>query len=107
MGGRFYAAASLTILVAAWTTALEAQTPVSEPAVLYEEDENPAGKRFDGSAVWSVEPMSPAPRDGAIRAIVTIPERALSMTWLLQRSSYDASLPLHTISLTFRLPKQF
>jgi hypothetical protein len=107
MGRRLQAIASITVLVAAWITAGNAQPSLTQRVVLYEEDDDPVGKRFDGSVVWSLQATSSAPRDTAIRGDVTIPDRELSVTWFMQRSP-DASLPAsHTISLTFKLPKQF
>ena len=52
--------------------------------------------------------MSPAPNsDVAVRADVKIPERRITMTWLLRRN-IDHALPAsHTIEMMFDLPADF
>jgi hypothetical protein len=84
---------------------------VAQRVVLYEEDPNdPAGKRYVGSAIWRTETVSPgaglAP-ELAVRADVEIPERRMSMTWSLRRNT-DKALPAsHTIEILFKLPADF
>ena len=60
----------------------------AQKVVLYEEDPaDPNGKRFVGSAIWRTETVTPGPGqppDLAIRADVEVPERKLTMTWLLR-----------------------
>ena len=84
---------------------------VAQKVVLYEEEQNnPQGKRFVGSAVWRTETVSPGPGlapELAIRADVDIPERRMRMTWSLRRNS-DRTLPAsHTIEIMFTLPADF
>ncbi len=84
---------------------------VAQKVVLYEEEQgNPQGKRFVGSAVWRTETVSPGPGlapELAIRADVEIPERRMRMTWSLRRNS-DRTLPAsHTIEIMFTLPADF
>jgi hypothetical protein len=86
-------------------------TLVAQRAVLYEEDPNdPAGKRYVGSAVWRTESVPPAPGqapDLAIRADIEIPEQKISARWALRRND-DKALPAsHTVELMFTLPPDF
>jgi hypothetical protein len=84
---------------------------VAQKVVLYDEDPNdPAGKRYVGSALWRTETVSPGPGlapELAIRADVEIPERRMRMTWSLRRNT-DKALPAsHTIEIMFTLPADF
>jgi hypothetical protein len=84
---------------------------VAQRVVLYEEDPNdPAGKRFVGSAIWRTETISPGPGlppELTVRADVEIPERQISMTWSLRRNT-DPNLPAtHTVEIVFKLPPDF
>jgi hypothetical protein len=84
---------------------------VAQKVVLYEEEQNnPQGKRYVGSAIWRTETVSPGPGlapELAIRADVEIPERHLRMTWSLRRNT-DKALPAsHTIEIMFTLPADF
>jgi len=84
---------------------------VAQKVVLYDEDQSdPNGKRYVGSALWRTETVSPGPGlapEIAIRADVEIPERHLRMTWSLRRNT-DKALPAsHTIEITFTLPADF
>jgi hypothetical protein len=86
-------------------------TLVAQKVVLYEEDPNdPAGKRYVGSAVWRTEAVSPAPGqppDIAIRADIEIPEQKISARWSLRRND-DTALPAsHTAEVMFTLPPDF
>jgi len=90
-----------------------AQTPpaVAQRVVLYEEDPNdPAGKRYAGSAIWRTETVSPgsglAP-ELAIRADIEIPERRMTVTWSLRRNTDQALPASHTIEVMFNLPADF
>jgi hypothetical protein len=89
-----------------------AATPaVAQRVVLYEEDQNdPQGKRYVGSAIWRTETVSPGPGlapELAIRADIEIPERKMSVTWSLRRNT-DPALPAsHTIEIMFKLPPDF
>jgi hypothetical protein len=86
-------------------------TLVAQKVVLYEEDPNdPAGKRFVGSAVWRTESVPPAPGqppDIAVRADIEIPEQKISARWSLRRND-DKALPAsHTVEVNFNLPPDF
>ncbi|MGC1354210.1 MAG: hypothetical protein WA851_00210 [Xanthobacteraceae bacterium] len=90
-----------------------AQPPpaVAQRVVLYEEDPNdPAGKRYAGSAIWRTETVSPgsglAPELGG-RADIEIPERRMTVTWSLRRNTYQALPASHTIEVMFNLPADF
>ena len=91
-----------------------AQTPppaVAQRVVLYEEDANdPAGKRYAGSAIWRTETVSPgsglAP-ELAVRADIEIPERRMTVTWSLRRNTDQALPASHTIEVMFNLPADF
>jgi hypothetical protein len=84
---------------------------VAQKVVLYDEEEdNPQGKRYVGSAIWRTETVSPGPGlapELAIRADVEIPERHMRMTWSIRRNT-DKALPAsHTIEIQFTLPPNF
>jgi hypothetical protein len=94
-------------------TAPSAQSPpaVAQRVVLYEEDPNdPAGKRYAGSAIWRTETVSPgsglAP-ELAVRADIEIPERRMTVTWSLRRNTDQALPASHTIEVMFNLPADF
>jgi hypothetical protein len=95
----------------AGTASTQTGPAVAQRVVLYEEDPNdPAGKRYVGSAVWRTETVSPgaglAP-ELAVRADITIPDRRMSVTWSLRRNT-DKTLPAsHTIEIVFTLPSDF
>ena len=61
---------------------------LAQRVVLYEEDSSdPQGKRYFGLVSWRTETVSPAPSsDVAVRADVKIPERRVTVTWLLRRN---------------------
>lgn len=84
---------------------------VAQRVVLYEEDPaDPQGKRYVGSAIWRVEPITPSPGaapDVAVRADLEIPERRITMTFSLRRNTDQALPASHTIELTFNLPADF
>jgi hypothetical protein len=89
----------------------QAGADVAQRVVLYEEDpDNPAGKRFVGSAVWHMDTVAGAagqPPDVVVRADIDIPERKMTMKWTLQRNS-DKTLPAsHTVEVVFTLPQDF
>ena len=84
---------------------------VAQKVVLYEEEQaDPQGKRYVGSAIWRTETVSPGPGlapELAVRADVEIPERHMRMTWSLRRNT-DKALPAsHTIEIMFTLPADF
>jgi hypothetical protein len=83
-------------------------------AVLFEEDQSdPNGFQFAGSAVWRTEarwrvmPGSGQKPDVGVRADIEIPERKMSVRLWLQRND-DKQLPAsHTIEVAFTLPADF
>lgn len=89
-----------------------AGTPgTAQRAVLLEE--TPGGgqpQSFDGTVTWKTETVSAGPGlppDIGVRGEVTIPERQISMTFVLRRNT-DPTLPAsHTIEVNFTLPKDF
>jgi hypothetical protein len=96
---------------AAGRSATAPTADVAQKVVLYDEDNNdPQGKRYVGSAIWRTETVSPGPGlapELAIRADVDIPERHMRMTWSLRRNS-DKALPAsHTIEIMFTLAADF
>jgi hypothetical protein len=85
--------------------------PVAQRVVLYEEDQNnPQGRQFVGSAIWRTETVSPgsglAP-ELEVRADITIPERNMTVTWTLRRNTDQALPASHTIEIMFNLPPDF
>jgi hypothetical protein len=84
---------------------------VAQRVVLYEEDPNdPQGKRAVGSVVWRTETVTAGtgkPPELAVRADVEIPERKMSMTWMLRRETDPSRSTSHTIEITFKLPPDF
>jgi hypothetical protein len=83
---------------------------VAQRVVLYEEDPaDPQGKRFAGSAVWHVEGGQPGTQDAdsIVRGDIEIPERKMTVKWVLKRNS-DKTLPAsHTIDISFVMPPDF
>ena len=69
---------------------------------------DPQGKRYFGVVSWRTETASSAPSpDVAVRADVKIPDRRITMTWLLRRN-IDHALPAsYTIEMMFDLPADF
>jgi hypothetical protein len=92
---------------------IEDKGPAVTPqrVILYDEDQNdPKGRRFVGSAVWRTETVSSGPGilpEMTARADVEIPERHMRMTWSLRRNT-DKKLPAsHTIEVKFTLTTNF
>ena len=84
---------------------------VAQKVVLYEEDQaNPSGKQFVGSAVWRTDRVPPGPGqrpEVAVRADIEIPEQKIAIRWSLRRND-DKSLPAsHTVEIMFTLPADF
>jgi hypothetical protein len=96
---------------AAGTPGSQTAPAVAQRVVLYEEDPNdPAGKRYAGSAIWRTETVSPGPGlapELAVRADVEIPERRMTVTWSLRRNTDQALPASHTIEVMFNLPADF
>ena len=84
---------------------------VAQKVVLYEEDQNdPSGKRFVGSAVWHTDRVAPAPGkppEVTVRADIDIPDQRLGLRWSLRRND-DKALPAsHTVEIMFSVPADF
>jgi len=84
---------------------------LAQKVVLYEEDQtNPNGTQFIGSAVWRTERVAPGPGqkpDVVVRAEVEIPEQKVSVRLSLRRND-DKQLPAsHTVEIVFTLPSDF
>jgi hypothetical protein len=96
---------------AATTPRPEPTEVVAPKAVLYEEDpDDPNGKRFVGLARWRTQTvmLEPGqPLDLAIRAVVEVPERKLTMSWLLRRNTDKRKPTSHIVEITFLLPADF
>ena len=89
----------------------QAQAPVAQRVVLYDEDPaDPQGKQYIGQVVWRTDQVGGTngqPSDIAVRADIEIPDRKFKMTFLIRRNN-DTSLPAsHTAELTFTLPPDF
>jgi len=91
------------------TPGSQTSSTVAQRVVLYEEDSSdPEGKRYFGLVTWRTETVSPGPNsDRAVRADVKIPERRITMTWLLRRNIDHALAASHTIEMMFNLPANF
>jgi hypothetical protein len=89
----------------------QAGPAVAQRVVLYEEDQSdPQGKRFVGSAVWRTETVSPGPGlapELAVRADIEVPERHMTVTFSLRRNTDQALPASHTIEIMFNLPPDF
>jgi hypothetical protein len=84
---------------------------LAQKVVLYEEDQsNPNGTQFIGTAVWRTERVAPGPGqkpDVVVRAEVEIPEQKVSVRLSLRRND-DNQLPAsHTVEIVFTLPPDF
>ena len=88
-----------------------AAADVAQRVVLYEEDpDDPAGKRFVGSAVWRTDTAPGAagqPPETVVRADIDIPERKMTMKWSLGRNADKAFPASHTVEVMFSLPQGF
>jgi hypothetical protein len=84
---------------------------LAQKVVLYEEDQaNPNGTQFIGSAVWRTERIAPGPGqqpDAVVRAEIEIPEQKVQVRMSLRRND-DKQLPAsHTVEIVFTLPPDF
>jgi Protein of unknown function (DUF2939)/GYF domain 2 len=82
-----------------------------QKVVLYEENPNdPAGKRYAGTAMWHtdlVPPFAGQPSELAVLADIEIPEQKMSVRWLL-RPNEDKAVPAsHIVEVVFTLPPDF
>ena len=84
---------------------------VAQKVVLYEEDQsNPNGMQFVGSAVWRTERVPPGAGqkpDVVVRAEIEIPEQKVSVRWSLRRNDDKQGPASHTIEIMFTLPPDF
>jgi hypothetical protein len=82
----------------------------SARAILFEEDRaDKYGKRYPGTVMWRIDSNATLdrPHEIAVRADVEIPERGMSMRFILQRNN-DPALPAsHTIEIAFTLRPEF
>jgi len=95
-----------TLLMLCPITAAQAQK-----VVLYEENQrDPSGTQFVGSAVWRTDRVAPGPGqqpDVVVRAEIEIPEQRVQMRMSLRRND-DTQLPAsHTVEILFTLPPDF
>jgi hypothetical protein len=84
---------------------------LAQKVVLYEEDQsNPNGTQFVGTAVWRTERVAPGPGqqpDVVVRAEIEIPEQKVQVRMSLRRND-DKQLPAsHTVEIVFTLPPDF
>jgi hypothetical protein len=84
---------------------------LAQKVVLYEEDQaNPNGTQFVGSAVWRTERVAPGPGqqpDVVVRAEIEIPDQKVQVRMSLRRND-DKQLPAsHTVEIVFTLPPDF
>jgi hypothetical protein len=84
---------------------------LAQKVVLYEEDQaNPNGTQFIGTAVWRTERVAPGPGqqpDVVVRAEIEIPEQKVQVRMSLRRND-DKQLPAsHTVEIVFTLPPDF
>ncbi|MGQ3674137.1 hypothetical protein ACT6QH_01350 [Xanthobacter sp. TB0139] len=88
------------------------QAAGTQRAVLLEESPggNTPPQSFEGTVTWKTETFEAGPGlppELGVRGVVTIPERQISMEFVLRRNT-DQTLPAsHTIELAFGLPKDF
>ncbi len=85
---------------------------VAQRVALYEEDPaDQQGKRFSGTVVWRTEMVTSGPGakpDMAVRGDIDIPERRMTMTFLIRRDINQVQQATsHTIEITFNLPADF
>jgi hypothetical protein len=84
---------------------------LAQKVVLYEEDQaNPNGTQFVGTAVWRTERVAPGPGqqpDVVVRAEIEIPDQKVQVRMSLRRND-DKQLPAsHTVEIVFALPPDF
>jgi hypothetical protein len=84
---------------------------VAQKVVLYEENEvDPAGKSFLGTAVWRAESVAPSAGQTSkitLRGDIEIPGQRIGVRWTL-RDNDDATMSAsHTMEISFSLPKDF
>ena len=83
----------------------------AQKVVIDEEDQtNPNGTQFVGSAVWRAERVAPGPGqkpDVIVRAEIELPEQRVQVRWSLRRND-DKQFPAsHAIEIVFTLPPDF
>jgi hypothetical protein len=80
-------------------------------AVLYEEDPaDQQGRRLAGSAVWRTDAVPSGtnePPDIVVRGEIEIPDRKMSVAWMLRHDTDQSRTASHTIEISFMLPPDF
>ena len=80
--------------------AISPTLPATAQAILYEEDpKDPTGKRYGGSATWRAE--TTAAGGLSVRADIRIPQRQMSVVWILRRNTDPKLQASHTIEIIF------
>jgi hypothetical protein len=106
---RAAARATVLIILGLVGTVAVPAAALAQHVVLYEEDpDDPQGKRLAGSATWRTESKVVGASPGLVlRADLEIPERRMTVSFLLSRN-IDPTLPAsHVIEVTFKLPADF
>jgi hypothetical protein len=90
------------------TVAPDPASLVGQRAILYEETpDQKGGIAFQGSIVWQTEAAPNNPSETVLRGTITVPERNITASLLMQRNT-DPTLPAsHTIDIQFTLPPDF
>jgi hypothetical protein len=81
---------------------------VGQRAILYEETpDQKGGTAFQGSIVWRTEPAPNNPAETVLRGDIAVPDRDITVSFMMQRNT-DPTLPAsHTIDVQFTLPQDF
>jgi hypothetical protein len=103
-------AAAPTVPTPQQTTSAAPSSPglVGQRAILYEETpDQKGGTAFQGSVVWRTEPAPSNAGETVLRGDITVPDRDISVSFLMQRNT-DRTLPAsHTVDVQFTLPPDF
>jgi hypothetical protein len=87
-----------------------ATSNVAAHAILNEDPRDPNSKSVAGSVVWTTETVPPGsdkPPDLQVRGNIEIPDRDMSITWILHRDTDPNSTTSHTIKINFKVPPNF
>lgn len=83
---------------------------VAQARLIEESSGSSTPQSFDGTVTWKTETVTAGPGlppDIALRADIVIPERQITMSFVLQRNA-EQTLPVsHTIEMKFTLPENF
>jgi hypothetical protein len=81
---------------------------VAQRAILYEETpDQKGGTAFQGSIVWRTEPAASNAAETVLRGDISVPDRDITVSFLMQRNT-DPTLPAsHTVDVQFTLPQDF